>query len=63
MNLAEQAAAPTISKEEIEFIMKLVKSLEESSLLIKYICQTVENEVKEQRGGFLGILLGLQVQV
>ena len=36
--------------------MKIVKSLEESGLLIKGVTETVENEVKEQKGGFLGML-------
>ena len=39
-------------------IMKIVKFLEESRLLIKGISQTIENEAKEQKGGFLGMLWG-----
>ena len=39
-------------------IMKIVLSLEESDLLIKGISETIENEAKEQKGGFLGMLLG-----
>ena len=35
--------------------MKIVKSLEESGLVIKGVTQISKNEVKEQRGGFLGI--------
>ena len=38
-------------------IMKIVKSLEESGLLIKGISEAIKNEAKEQRG-FLGMLLG-----
>ena len=38
--------------------MKIVKSLEDSRLLIKCITQTAENETKEQRGGFLSVVLG-----
>ena len=38
--------------------MKIVKSLEESGLLIKGVIQTIKNEAKEQKGGFLGMLLG-----
>ena len=38
--------------------MKIVKSLEESDLLIKVVSETTKNEAKEQKGGFLGILLG-----
>ena len=37
-------------------IMKTVKSLEESGLLIKGVSKTVKNEAKEQKGGYLGIL-------
>ena len=39
-------------------IMKIVKSLEESSLLIKGVNETIKNEAKEQKEGFLRILLG-----
>ena len=38
--------------------MKIVKSLEESGLLIKGIRETIKNEEKEQKGGFLEMLLG-----
>ena len=37
--------------------MKIVKSLEDSGLLLKRVTKTVENEVKEQKGGFLSVLL------
>ena len=43
-----------ISNEETNDIMKIVKSLEESALLIKGVCETIKNEAKEQKGGFLG---------
>ena len=39
-------------------IMKITKSLEESSLLIKGVSKTIKNEAKEQKGGFLRMLLG-----
>ena len=39
-------------------IMKIVESVEESGLLIKGIGQTIKNEAKEQKGGFLSMLLG-----
>ena len=39
-------------------IMKVVKSLEKSELLIKGISETIKNEAKEQKGGFLSKLLG-----
>ena len=50
-----------ISKEEMNDIMKIIKSLEESGFLIKGINKTIKNEVKEQKGGFLSILLGTLV--
>ena len=38
-----------ISNEEMKDIMKIVKSLEESGLLIKGINETIKNEAKQQR--------------
>ena len=38
-------------------IMKIVKSLEESGLLIKGVNETIKNEAKEQKGEFLSMLL------
>ena len=46
-----------ISNEEMDNIMKIVKSLEESGLLIKFVSETIENEAKEQKGAFLGLLM------
>ena len=45
-----------ISKEEMNNIMK-IKSLEESWLLIKSVSKTIKNEAKEQKGGYLIMLL------
>ena len=42
----------------MEDIIKTVKSLEDSGLLLKGVTETVQNEVKEQKGGFLSMLLG-----
>ena len=47
-----------ISNDEIEDIIKIVKSLEDSGLLLKGVSETVQNEVKEQKDGFLSMLLG-----
>ena len=44
-----------ISNEEMNDIMKIVKSLEESGLLIKDVSKTIKNEAKEQN---VGMLLG-----
>ena len=42
----------------MDHIMKIIKSLKESSLLTKGVTKTIKNEAKEQRSGFLGMLLG-----
>ena len=46
-----------ISNEETDNIMKIIKSLEESGLLLKCVRETIKNETKDQRRGFLCILL------
>ena len=38
--------------------MKTVKSLEDSGLLLKVVSETIQNEAKKQKGGFLSMLLG-----
>ena len=42
----------------MEDLIKIVKSLEDSGLLLKGVTESVQNEVKEQKGGFLSMLLG-----
>ena len=39
-------------------IMKILKSLEESGLLIKGISKTIKNDAKKHKEGFLGMCLG-----
>ena len=39
-------------------ILKIVKSLEDSGVLLKGVSETIQHEAKEQRGGFLSMLLG-----
>ena len=46
------------SNEEMEDIMKIVKSLEESELLINGISKPIKDEAKVQKGGFSSMLLG-----
>ena len=41
--------------------MKLIKSLEGIGLLIKSVSEKTENEAKEHKGGFLGMLLGTYI--
>ena len=47
-----------ISNNDIEDLIIIVKSLEDSGLLLKGVTESVQNEVKEQKGRFLSILLG-----
>ena len=47
-----------ISNDDMQDLLKIVKSLEDSRILINGIAETVKNEVKEQKGGFLSMLLG-----
>ena len=47
-----------ISNKDMEDLIKVVKSLEDSGLLLNGVTESVQNEVKEQRGGFLSMLLG-----
>ena len=47
-----------ISNNEMEDIIKIVKFLEDLGLLLKGVTETVQNEAKEQKGGFLSMLLG-----
>ena len=47
-----------ISNDEMDDILKIVKPLENSGVLLKGVSETIQHEAKEQRGGFLGMLLG-----
>ena len=47
-----------ISNDEIEDIIKIVSSLEDSGLLLKRVIETVQNGLKEQNEGFISMLLG-----
>ena len=39
-------------------VMKIIEALENSGILLKGVSKTIENETKEQRGGFLSMLFG-----
>ena len=39
-------------------IMKIVQALEDSNILLKGVSKTIKNETKEQKEGFLSMLLG-----
>ena len=47
-----------IEEEDVNDIMKITEVLENSGILLKGVSTTIENETKEQRGGFLSMLLG-----
>ena len=42
----------------MEDILKMIKSLEDSGLLLEEVSETIKNEAKEQKGGFLSMLIG-----
>ena len=48
----------TISNDEMDGIIKVVKSLEDSGLLLKEVSEIIQSEDKEQKGQFLSMLLG-----
>ena len=48
-----------ISNDEMKDTLKIVKSLEDSRLLLEGVSETIKNEAKEQKGGFLSMLLGI----
>ena len=48
-----------ISNDEMDDILKIVKSIENSGLLLKGVSETIQHEAKDQRGGFLSMLLGI----
>ena len=47
-----------ISNEEMNDIINIVQALEDPNVLLKGVTETVKNETKEQKGGFLSMLLG-----
>ena len=47
-----------IEQEDMNDIMKIIKALEKFGILLKGVSKTIKYETKEQRGGFLSMLLG-----
>ena len=47
-----------IEQEDMNDIMEIIEALKNSGILLKGVTKTIENETKEQRGGFLSMLLG-----
>ena len=48
-----------ISNKEISDVLKINQALEDSNILLKGVTKTIKNETKEQKGGFLSMLLGI----
>ena len=48
-----------LSNKDMDDLIKIVKSLEGSGLLLKGITESFQNEIKEQKGGFFSMLLGI----
>ena len=48
-----------IENEDMNDITKIIEALENSGILLKGVSKTIENETKEQKGGFLSMLLGI----
>ena len=46
-----------ISNKEMNYIMDIIQALENSKSLVKGVTKTIKNETKEQKGGFLSMLL------
>ena len=55
---ATKGAEITTSNDEMDDILKIVKSLENFGVLLKGVSETIKHEANEQRGGFLSMLLG-----
>ena len=47
-----------VSNDEMKDILEIVRSLEDSGLLLKGVSETIKNEAKEQKEGFISMLLG-----
>ena len=46
------------SNEEMNDIMNIIQALKDSNILLKGVTKTIKNETKEQKGGFVSMLLG-----
>ena len=50
-----------ISNDELNDIMKIVRALKDSNILLKIVGKTFKNKIKQPREGFLSLLLGTLV--
>ena len=56
INYRSEMTALIISNKEMKHMMKIVKSVKELGLLLNGVSETIENETKEQKDGFIGML-------
>ena len=56
--LGSETTALIISNDEMNDILKIVESLEDSGVLLKEESETIKNEAKQRKGGFISMLLG-----
>ena len=56
--LGSRTTTLIISNEEMNDIMKIVQALEDFIILLKGVTKTIKDQTKEQKGGFLSMLLG-----
>ena len=56
INNRSEMTALIISNKEMKHMMKIVKSVKELGLLLNGVSETIENETKEQKDGFIGML-------
>ena len=56
--LGSERTTLVISNDKMKDILKIVKSLEDSGIILKGVSETITDEAKEQKGGFLSALLG-----
>ena len=57
LDSASQTTNLIISSEEMKDIMKIVQALEDSNFLSREVTKTIKNKTREQKGGFLSMLL------
>ena len=53
---SHNTATLIISNKDMDNLIKIVKSLDDYGLLLKGVTESLQNEVKEQKGGFLSML-------
>ena len=56
--MREEGVKLVIEQEDMNDTMKIIEALENSGVLLKGVTKTIESETKEQKGGFLSMLLG-----